>query len=76
MSKAFMNRKKHFLIQFAFLAIALSSYKIAPRFYMTSAAGGLEKGNSYTTKLRKFAGGILYCADTFFNRNGVCDWIL
>jgi hypothetical protein len=23
-----------------------SSYKIAPRFYVTSAAGGLEKGNS------------------------------
>jgi hypothetical protein len=32
----------------------ISSYKIAPRFYMTSAAGGLEKRNSYTIKL-------LYC---------------
>jgi hypothetical protein len=30
---------------------SVSSYKIAPRFYMTSAAGGLEKGNSYTIKL-------------------------
>jgi hypothetical protein len=28
-----------------------ASYKIAPRFYMTSAAGGLKKGNSYTIKL-------------------------
>ena len=29
----------------------LSSNKIAPRFYMPSAAGGLEKGNSCAIKL-------------------------